>query len=57
MGSGEGHTLPEYSNMHTGTCQWGRDTVQRKREEVLATCQGLIIVSLRQTSLPTADQR
>lgn len=51
------HTLPKYPYMHTGTHQRDHSTVQGKREEVLATCQGLIIGSLRQTSVPTADQR
>lgn len=50
-------TFPEYPCMHTGICQRGHDMLQGKREAVLATCQGLIIMSLRQTSLPTAAQR
>lgn len=52
-----GHTSPEYPYMHTGTYKQGHDTVQAKRDEVLATCHGLIMGSLRQTRLLTADQR
>lgn len=48
---------PSWISLHAGTYEQGHNKVQGKRAEVLATCQGLIIGSLRQTSLPTEDQR
>lgn len=57
VSSGEGQTKAFLNFPTAGTYQQGHDKVQGKGEEVLATCHVLIIGSLRQTSLPTADQR